>query len=82
MECSQRMGYVCLSLVVAHVVVLGLRAWLSPQTWPWMLPPISLVAAGRGSSPTSCPSCPVKTESASRVCLRLGGLGSVLPRLC
>jgi DMSO/TMAO reductase YedYZ heme-binding membrane subunit len=42
---SQRMGYVCLSLVAAHVVVLGLRGWLSPQTWPWMLPPISLVAA-------------------------------------
>ena len=39
------MGYVCLSLVVAHVVVLGLRGWLSPQAWPWMLPPISLVAA-------------------------------------
>jgi hypothetical protein len=42
---SQRMGYVCLILVVAHMVALGLRGWLSPEHWPWMLPPISLVAA-------------------------------------
>ena len=48
---SQRMGYVCLSLVVAHMVVLGLRGWLSPQTWPWMLPPISLVAAVAAAIP-------------------------------
>jgi len=48
---SQRMGYLCLSLVVAHVVVLGLRGWLSPQTWPWMLPPISLVAAVAAAVP-------------------------------
>ena len=48
---SQRMGYVCLSLVVVHVVVLGLRGWLAPQTWPWMLPPISLVAAVAAAVP-------------------------------
>lgn len=42
---SQRMGNVCLILVVAHMVALGLRGWLSPEHWPWMLPPISLVAA-------------------------------------
>ena len=48
---SQRMGYVCLSLVAAHVVVLGLRGWLSPQAWPWMLPPISLVAAVAAVAP-------------------------------
>jgi len=42
---SQRMWYVCLILVVAHMVALGLRGWLSPEHWPWMLPPISLVAA-------------------------------------
>ena len=48
---SQRMGYVCLSLVAAHVAVLGLRGWLSPQTWPWMLPPISLVAAVAAAVP-------------------------------
>jgi DMSO/TMAO reductase YedYZ heme-binding membrane subunit len=42
---SQRMGYVCLILVVAHMVALGVRGWLSPEHWPWMLPPISLVAA-------------------------------------
>ena len=48
---SQRMGYACLSLVVVHVVVLGLRGWLSPQTWPWLLPPISLVAAVAAAVP-------------------------------
>jgi DMSO/TMAO reductase YedYZ heme-binding membrane subunit len=48
---SQRMGYVCLSLVVVHVVVLGLRGWLSPRSWPWMLPPISLVAAVAAAVP-------------------------------
>ena len=41
---SQRMGYLCLVLVVAHMVVFGLKGWLAPSTWPWGLPPISLVA--------------------------------------
>jgi DMSO/TMAO reductase YedYZ heme-binding membrane subunit len=41
---SQRMGYLCLGLVVAHLVVFGLRGWLAPATWPWGLPPISLLA--------------------------------------
>ncbi|MFM8331530.1 MAG: hypothetical protein ACKN9T_07560 [Candidatus Methylumidiphilus sp.] len=48
---SQRMGYVCLGLVVLHLVVLGLRGWLSPDTWPWLLPPISLVAAVAAAVP-------------------------------
>ncbi len=42
---SQRMGYLCLSLVVAHMVVFGFKGWLAPQKWPWRLPPISLWAA-------------------------------------
>jgi DMSO/TMAO reductase YedYZ heme-binding membrane subunit len=42
---SQRMGYLCLILVVAHMVVLGLRGWLTPAKWPWALPSISLIAA-------------------------------------
>jgi DMSO/TMAO reductase YedYZ heme-binding membrane subunit len=41
---SQRMGYFCLILVVAHMIVLGLKGWLSPSDWPWSLPPISLIA--------------------------------------
>lgn len=41
---SQRMGYLCLGLVAAHMVVFGIRGWLAPQRWPWMLPPISLLA--------------------------------------
>ena len=41
---TQRMGYLCLVLVVAHMIVLGLRGWLSPSHWPWSIPPISLIA--------------------------------------
>ncbi|MEM9731384.1 MAG: hypothetical protein AAF997_22615, partial [Myxococcota bacterium] len=41
---AQRMGYVSLVLVVAHLVVLGLKGWLTPAHWPGMIPPISLVA--------------------------------------
>ncbi|MEM7137543.1 MAG: hypothetical protein AAF500_13235 [Myxococcota bacterium] len=41
---AQRMGYVSLILVVAHLVVLGLKGWLAPGHWPAMIPPISLVA--------------------------------------
>ena len=41
---SQRMGYLCLVLVVAHMIVLGLRGWLTPSHWPWSFPPISLIA--------------------------------------
>ena len=28
---GQRMGYLCLSLVVAHMVVFGLKGWLAPE---------------------------------------------------
>jgi DMSO/TMAO reductase YedYZ heme-binding membrane subunit len=41
---SQRMGYLCLGLVVAHMVVFGLRGWLTPEKWPSGLPPISMLA--------------------------------------
>lgn len=41
---TQRMGYLCLVLVVAHMIVLGLRGWLAPERWPWSIPPISLIA--------------------------------------
>jgi DMSO/TMAO reductase YedYZ heme-binding membrane subunit len=41
---SQRMGYLSLLLVVAHLVVLGLRGWLHPAGWPAFIPPISLLA--------------------------------------
>lgn len=42
---SQRAGYVALSLVLAHLVVLGIKGWLAPEGWNGGLPPISLVAA-------------------------------------
>ena len=42
---SQRAGYVALSLVLVHLVVLGLKGWLAPRGWHGGLPPISLVAA-------------------------------------
>jgi DMSO/TMAO reductase YedYZ heme-binding membrane subunit len=41
---SQRVGYLALILVVAHLVVLGLKGWLAPRGWPAGLPPISLLA--------------------------------------
>jgi DMSO/TMAO reductase YedYZ heme-binding membrane subunit len=48
---SQRMGYLCLILVVAHMVIFGLRGWLAPDTWPWGLPPISLIAVSVAAIP-------------------------------
>lgn len=42
---TQRMGYLCLAMVVAHMVVFGLLGWMTPHEWPWGLPPISLWAA-------------------------------------
>ena len=48
---SQRMGYLCLSLVVAHMVVFGLEGWLAPQKWPWGLPPISMLAVTAAAVP-------------------------------
>ena len=41
---SQRAGYVALALVVAHLVVLGVKGWLAPQGWHGGIPPVSLVA--------------------------------------
>ena len=40
---TQRMGYWCLTLVVAHLIALGLRGWLAPTHWPAGLPPISMI---------------------------------------
>lgn len=48
---SQRMGYLCLALVVAHMVALGLEGWLIPSKWPWYLPPISILAAAVALAP-------------------------------
>jgi DMSO/TMAO reductase YedYZ heme-binding membrane subunit len=42
---AQRLGYAALTLVVVHLVALGLKGWLEPATWPAALPPISLIAA-------------------------------------
>jgi DMSO/TMAO reductase YedYZ heme-binding membrane subunit len=41
---SQRMGYVALGLVVAHLVALGWKGWMNPSGWHGGLPPVSLVA--------------------------------------
>jgi len=40
---AQRIGYVALTLVVAHLVALGIRGWMAPGKWSGM-PPISLLA--------------------------------------
>ena len=41
---GQHGGYVALSLVVVHLVVLGVKGWLTPRGWQAGLPPISLLA--------------------------------------
>jgi len=41
---SQRVGYLALLLVSVHLVVLGLKGWLTPQAWTAGMPPVSLVA--------------------------------------
>ena len=41
---GQRMGYLTLVLVVAHLIVLGFKGWLAPKGWHGGLPPISLIA--------------------------------------
>ena len=43
-KCAQRAGYIALSLVVVHLVVLGWKGWLAPKGWQGGLPPISLIA--------------------------------------
>ena len=41
---AQRMGYVSLVLVTAHLLALGIKGRLEPQAWPAGMPSISLVA--------------------------------------
>ncbi len=37
--------------IVARMVVFGLQGWLAPEKWPWLLPPISLVAVSAAAVP-------------------------------
>ena len=48
---SQRMGYLCLILVVAHMVVFGWKGWMTPEKWPWGFPPISMLAVTAAAVP-------------------------------
>ena len=41
---SQRMGYLALALIVAHMIAFGWKGWMSPSDWPSGLPPISMLA--------------------------------------
>ena len=41
---TQRMGYFCLTMVMVHMIALGLRGWLTPSQWTAGLPPISMIA--------------------------------------
>lgn len=50
---NQRMGYVCLAFVLGHMVVFGLKGWLTVEKWPWGLPPISMWAAIAAAIPLS-----------------------------
>lgn len=42
---TQRMGYVALALVLAHLIVMGWKGWLAPGGWHGGLPPISMLAS-------------------------------------
>ena len=48
---NQRLGLLTLALVVAHLVILGLKGWLDPGGWPAGIPPISLVAVLAAATP-------------------------------
>lgn len=48
---TQRMGYLCLVMVVGHMIFLGLEGWLAPETWPSGMPPISLLAVTAAAIP-------------------------------
>ena len=41
---SQRVGYAGLILAAGHVLVMGLKGWLSPGDWPAAMPPITVLA--------------------------------------
>jgi len=42
---GQRLGYVALILVLAHLATLGFTGWVHPEEWTSGIPPISLIAA-------------------------------------
>ena len=48
---TQRMGYLCLLMVVGHMIFLGAKGWLVPDTWPSGLPPISMLAVTAAAIP-------------------------------
>jgi hypothetical protein len=39
------------SLIAVHMIVFGVNGWLTPQEWPWKLPPISLLAFAAAAFP-------------------------------
>jgi len=41
---SQRVGYAGLMLTAGHVLVMGVKGWLSPGDWPAAMPPITVLA--------------------------------------
>ncbi|MCP5115457.1 MAG: hypothetical protein GY953_31915 [bacterium] len=40
---SQRMGYLSLACVAAHLGVMGFAGWITPSEWPGSMPPITLL---------------------------------------
>ena len=45
---AQKLGVTALALAIAHVAVLGWRTWLTPETWPGGLPPLTIWAIAAG----------------------------------
>ncbi|MBT6157423.1 MAG: hypothetical protein HOL01_09690 [Planctomycetaceae bacterium] len=53
---TQRVGYLCLGLVIAHMVAFGLKGWMTPEKWHWGLPPITLWGALAAAVPIAAKS--------------------------
>ncbi|HEY5934343.1 MAG TPA: hypothetical protein VIU61_06910, partial [Kofleriaceae bacterium] len=45
---AQKLGVTALAVAIAHVAVLGWRTWLTPETWPGGLPPLTIWAVAAG----------------------------------
>jgi DMSO/TMAO reductase YedYZ heme-binding membrane subunit len=47
----QQLGYIGLALTCVHLITLGVKGWIAPETWPGYLPPITLLSFFAGAAP-------------------------------
>jgi DMSO/TMAO reductase YedYZ heme-binding membrane subunit len=41
----QRVGYLAILFVIGHTVAMGYTGWIKPESWPFYIPPISLIGS-------------------------------------